>query len=87
MHKGTQIGIALAVMTAVLVLLLHPATPGVTAPVDGKQLKQMQTVLLVLAATLTAFVYTAQVRLQVLDVRSIGSERSPERTLICSLLC
>jgi hypothetical protein len=87
MCKGAQVVLSLAVMTAVLVLLLHPATPGVTAPVDGKQVKQIQSVIPVIAATLAAFTCAAQVRLYFLATRNTRCERSSERTSFCSLLC
>jgi hypothetical protein len=77
---------ALAVVLAVLVLLLHPATPGVKAPVESKQLKQLQSILL---AVFCAVVFLVAVRLQqiVRPTQEVACERSPERTSFCSLLC
>lgn len=87
MRKRTQFAMATAVMAAVLVLLLHPATPGVTAPVDAKQLKQIQSVLLMVAAVISFLVCATEIRLQLLEAHNAQWERSPERTVFCSLLC
>lgn len=77
---------AFAVVLAVLLLLLHPATPGVKAPVESKQLKQLQGILL---AVFSVVVFLVAVRSQqmVRPPQGVACERSPERISFCSLLC
>lgn len=86
MVRGVQLAMAFAVVLAVLVLLVHPATSGVKAPVESKQLKQLQSILL---AVFSAFVFLIAVRLHqiVPPLQNVACERSPERTSFCSLLC
>jgi hypothetical protein len=77
---------AFAVVLAVLVLLLHPATPGVNAPVESKQLKQLQGILLAVSAAIV-FLLAAVNQRQAPYLQNVACERSPERTSFCSLLC
>jgi hypothetical protein len=77
---------AFAVVLAVLVLLLHPATPGVKAPVESKQLKQLQSILTVVFAAIV-FLIAVEWQQVVPPLRNVACERSPERTSFCSLLC
>ena len=77
---------AFAVVLAVLVLLLHPATPGVKAPVESKQLKQLQSILM---AAFSAIFFLIAVKWQqvIPPLQNVACERSPQRTSFCSLLC
>jgi hypothetical protein len=87
MRKGKQLAMAAAVILAVLVLLLHPATPGVKAPVESKQLKEIQIILMAVFAAVLFFARAVDPRHLIAFYRSVGSERSPERISFCSLLC
>jgi hypothetical protein len=77
---------AFAVVLAVVVLLLHPATPGVKAPVESKQLKQLQSILLAVFAAIVLLVAVTSQQV-VRPFQNVACERSPERTSFCSLLC
>jgi hypothetical protein len=87
MRKDTQLAMAIAVIVAVLVLLLHPATPGVNAPVESKQLKQIQIALTSVFVAVLLFARAVDPLQLIAFYQIVETQRSPERTSFCSLLC